>query len=98
MSDNSKPEGGQCVDENSTGGNSLVIRNSANIFESSSKDKPQYFVHVVKNKRRTKNNNLEFLIGWCVFPDPLHDTWEPLVTRSHTSSSFVRFGTYDPAI
>ncbi len=25
---------------------------------------PQYFVDVVKNKRRTKNNNLEFLLGW----------------------------------
>jgi hypothetical protein len=32
----------------------------------------------VKDKRRTKGNNLEFLIGWRGFPDPNHDTWEPL--------------------
>ncbi len=32
----------------------------------------------MKDKRRTENNNLEFLIGWCVFPDPKDDTWETL--------------------
>ncbi len=32
----------------------------------------------MKDKRRTKNNNLEFLIGWCGFPDLKDDTWEPL--------------------
>ncbi len=36
------------------------------------------------DKRRTKNNNLEFLIGWCVFPDPKDDTWDPL---GHLSGS-----------
>jgi hypothetical protein len=27
----------------------------------------------VKDKQ-TKNNNLEFLIGWLDFPSPIHDT------------------------
>ena len=31
-----------------------------NIFEVSKRDKSQYFVDKVKDKRRTKNNNLEF--------------------------------------
>jgi hypothetical protein len=39
------------------------IRTSVKIFETSKRDKPQYFVDVVKDKRRTKNNNLEFLGG-----------------------------------
>jgi len=72
------------VGENSTGSKSVVIRNSVNIFEVSKRDKPQYFVDVVKDKRRTKNNNLEFLIGWCGFPDPIHDTWE---SPTHLSGS-----------
>jgi len=56
-----------------------------NTFEESKRDKSQYFVDVsVKDKRRTKNNNLEFLIGWCGFPDPKDDTWEPL---DHLSGS-----------
>ena len=38
----------------------------------------------MKDKRRTKNNNLEFLIGWRDFPDPKDDTWEPL---GHLSGS-----------
>jgi hypothetical protein len=38
----------------------------------------------VKDKRRTKNNNLEFLIGWRWFPDPKDDTWESL---GHLSGS-----------
>ncbi len=38
----------------------------------------------MKDKRRTKNNNLEFLIGWRGFPDPKDDTWEPL---GHLSGS-----------
>ncbi len=57
-----------CVDnvsvgENSTGVRLSVMRTSVNIFETSKRDKTQYFVDVVKDKRRTKNNNLEFLIG-----------------------------------
>ena len=32
-------------------------------FETSRSENPQYFVDVVKDKR-TKNNNIEFLIGW----------------------------------
>jgi hypothetical protein len=44
----------------------------------------QYFVDKVKNKRRTKNNNLEFLIGWRGFPDPKDDMWELL---DHLSGS-----------
>jgi hypothetical protein len=68
----------------SAGVKSTVIRTSVNIFETSKRDKPQYFVDKVKDKRRTKNNNLEFLIGWCGFPDPKDDTWEPL---GHLSGS-----------
>ncbi len=37
---------------------STVIRTSVNIFESSKRDKPQYFVDKVKDKRRTKNSEL----------------------------------------
>ena len=47
------------------------------------KRQAQYFVDVMKDKR-TKNNNLEFLIVWCDFPDPVHDTWDPL---AHLSGS-----------
>ncbi len=51
--------------ESSTGAKSTAIRTSVNISEASKRDKPQYFVDVVpvKDKRRTKNSNLEFLIG-----------------------------------
>ena len=62
VSEKSKSTGGKCVSENSTGGKSGVIRSSGNPFETSRRDKPQYFVDVVKDKR-TKNNNLEFFIG-----------------------------------
>jgi hypothetical protein len=48
------------------------------------RDKSQYFVDKVKDKRRTKNNKLEFLIGWRGFPDPKDDTWKPL---GHLSGS-----------
>ena len=65
-----KSIGEKCVSENSTVGN-LVRRTSNNPFEVSRSEKPQYFVDVVKDKR-TKNNNVEFLIGWCDFPNPIH--------------------------
>jgi len=47
------------VGENSThsmrcGKSSGAIRSSANIFEASRRDKPQYFVDVVKDKRTKK--------------------------------------------
>jgi hypothetical protein len=45
-------------------GEGAAIRTSVNIFEVSKRDKPQYCVDKVKDKRRNKNNNLEFLIGW----------------------------------
>ncbi len=63
LSDTSTSTRGQCVGESSTGVKSTAIRTSVNIFEASKRDKPQYFVDVVKDKRRTKHNNLEFLIG-----------------------------------
>ncbi len=44
----------------SAGVKSTVIHTSDNIFESSKRDKSQYLVDKVKDKRRTKNNNLEF--------------------------------------
>ena len=72
------------VGESSTGVKSTVIHTSVNIFEESKRDKPQYFVDVVKDERRTKNNNLEFLIGWRGFPEPKDDTWDPL---THLSGS-----------
>jgi hypothetical protein len=64
--------GGKSLSDTSTsaGVKSTVIHTSVNIFEESKRDKPQYFVDKVKDKRRTKNNNLEFLIGWRGFPDP----------------------------
>ena len=58
-------------------------------FEASRSDKPQYFVDAVKDKR-TKNNNLEFIIGWRDFPDPVHDTWETLVHLSGSEHMIVR--------
>ncbi len=72
--------GGKSLSDTSTsaGVKSTVIRASVNIFEVSKRDKSQYFVDKVKDKRRNKNNNLEFLIGSCGFPDPKHDTWESL--------------------
>ena len=63
LSETSKSVCGQCVGESSKGAKSTVIRTSVNIFETSRRDKTQYFVDVVKDKRRTQNNNLEFLIG-----------------------------------
>jgi hypothetical protein len=90
LSETCKSTCGQSVGESSTGEKSTVILTSVNIFEVSKRDKPQYFVDVVKDKRRTKNNNLEFLIGWRAFPDPKDDTWEPLV--------HLRFRTHDPGI
>ena len=88
MSEKSKPTGGKCVSENSTGGKSGATRTSNNPFEASRSEKPQYFVDVVKDKR-TKNNNLEFLIGWRDFPNPIHDTWECLAPL---------IGSYDPGM
>jgi hypothetical protein len=78
--------GGKYLSDTSTsaGVKSPVIHTSVNIFETSKRDKPQYFVDKVKDKRRTKNNNLEFLIGWGGFPDPKYDTWEHL---GHLSGS-----------
>jgi hypothetical protein len=72
--------GGKSLSDTSTseGVKSTVIFTSVNIFEVSKRDKPQYVVDKVKDKRRNKNNNLEFLIGWRCFPDPKDDTWEPL--------------------
>ena len=78
--------GGKSLSDTSTsaGVKSTAIRTSVNIFEASKSDKPQYFVDKVKDKRRTKGNNLEFLIGWRGFPDPNHDTWEPLHQEKDT--------------
>ncbi len=52
--------GGKSLSDTSTsaGVKSTVIHTSVNIFEASKRDKPQYFVDKVKDKRRTKNNNL----------------------------------------
>ncbi len=69
LSDTSTSARGQCVGESSTGAKSTAIRTSVNIVEASKRDKPQYFVDVVKD-------NLEFLIGWRGFPDPKDDTWK----------------------
>ena len=62
LSDTSTSARGQCVGESSTGAKSTAIRTSVNIFEASKRDKPHNFVDVVKDKRRTKNNNLEFRV------------------------------------
>jgi hypothetical protein len=54
----SDDSGGKSLSDTSTsaGVKSTVIRTSVNIFEVSKRDKPQYFVDKVKDKRRTKNN------------------------------------------
>jgi hypothetical protein len=61
----SDDSGGKSLSDTSTsaGEKSTVILTSVNIFEVSKNDKPQYFVDKVKDKRRTKGNNLEFLIA-----------------------------------
>jgi hypothetical protein len=46
------------VGENSTGGKSGAIRSSDNIFETSRRDKPQYFVDVVKVRQNISRSNL----------------------------------------
>jgi hypothetical protein len=58
----------------SVGVKSTTIHTSVNMYEVSKRDKSQYFVDKDMDKRRTKNNNLEFLIGWSGFPDPKDDT------------------------
>ena len=55
MSEKSKSTGGKRVSENSTGGRSGAIRSSGNPFETSRRDKPQYFVDVVKDKQAQNN-------------------------------------------
>jgi hypothetical protein len=64
--------GGKSLSDTSTsvGVKSTVIHTSVNIFEASKGDKPQYFVDKVKDKRRNKNNNLEFLIVRLRTHDP----------------------------
>jgi hypothetical protein len=62
VSEKSKSTGGKCVKENYTSGKSGATPTSNNPFEASRSKNPQYFVDVVKDTR-TKNNNLEFLIG-----------------------------------
>jgi hypothetical protein len=71
------------VSENSTGGKSGATRTSNNPFETLRSAKSQSFINVVKDKR-TKNNNLEFFIGWRDFPNPIHDTWKRL---NHSTGS-----------
>jgi hypothetical protein len=58
LSETYKSARGQCVGENSTGAKSAVIRSSVNIFQVSKRDKPQYFVDVVKDKRKVFTSNL----------------------------------------
>jgi hypothetical protein len=57
--------GGKYLSDTSTsaGVKSTTIRTSVNIFEVSKRDNPQYCVDKVKDKRRNKKYNLEFLIG-----------------------------------
>ncbi len=88
MSEKSKSTGGKCVSENSTGGKSGATRTSNKPFEASRSEK-QYFVDVVKDKR-TKNKNLEFLIRWRDFPNPIHDTWDPLAHLTGSEHDLVR--------
>ena len=57
-----------------------------NMFEVSKRHTSQYFVDVVKDKWRTKNNNLEFLIGCRSFSDPKDDTWETLTDLSSSGN------------
>ncbi len=61
----SNDTGGKSLSDTTTsaGVKSTVILTSVNIFEVSKRDNPQYFVDKVKDKRRTNNKNLEFLIG-----------------------------------
>ncbi len=68
----------------SAGVKSTTIHTSVNIFEVSKRDKSPYFVDKVKDKRRTKNNNLEFLIGWCDNGDNMVKGWNSLGCLDHT--------------
>ena len=42
------------------------------------------FWQITKHMPKAFFNILEFLIGWHDFPDPVHDTWEPV---AHLSGS-----------
>ena len=94
LSENSKTVCGQCVGEKSTGAviHSNVIRSNSNIFESSRKNKTQYFVDVVKD---SPNDGLKTVIlnsssGVVSFLTPSRHVG--------VSSSFVRFRTHDTGI
>ena len=59
--------GGKSLSDTSTsaGTKSTVIHTSVNIFEVSKRDKSQYFVDKVKDKRRTKNGlNKHLRLSW----------------------------------
>ena len=57
------------MSENSASAKSGATYTCNNPFESSRSENPQSFVDVLKDKR-TKNNNLEFLIGDVTFLTP----------------------------
>ena len=70
LSVTSTSECGQCVGASFTGVKSTSILTSVNIFEVSKRDKPQYFVDVVQDKRRTKTIILNSSSGDVVFLTP----------------------------
>ena len=72
----------------SMGVKSTEIRTSVNKFEVSKRDKPQYFVDMVKDKRRTKNNNIMSSSSGCVvFLTPrTAETLEPQDDRRKSSA------------
>ncbi len=59
--------GGKSLSDRSTsaGVKSTVIHTSVNIFEVSKRDKTQYFVDILKDKRRTKTVSLQMCRKTC---------------------------------
>jgi hypothetical protein len=92
LSDTSTSVCGQCVGESSTGVKSTVIHTSVNIFETSKRDKPQYFVDVVKDKLKTiilssSSGGVAFLTprttrGSLSIICQVQNTWSGNLTRS----------------
>jgi hypothetical protein len=53
--------------------------------------KGPFFVDVIKGKRHSKQNGLEYHVGWRGYLDPKMDTWEPLKHLSGSEHMVAEF-------
>ena len=87
VSQKSKSVGAKCVSENSTGGKSGTTRNGSNPFETSRKDKPQYFVDVVKDKHTHTTCSLT--------DEPIHIHFPLLLTQQNIRTNLPTINLVD---